>query len=186
MKNREIISRTINKNSAVVLLMDKQTRKVGEYEISIPSDYTTAEKAERFFLKHFKHEQYKFISCEEVKTAPVLFGMYLEDFVKLARAVDERDKTTRNCVTKEVVTMAASYEYVNENRNIEGDIIFIPARIKDVEAAENYIRKNKMYKGRLVGVTSVYPVKQLYALSEEIFVQNARPMLDRFHIAGED
>ena len=183
MKNREIISRTINKNSAVVLLMDKQTRKVGEYEISIPSDYTTADKAERFFLKHFKHEQYKFISCEEVKTAPVLLGMYLDEFIKLARAVDERDKTTRDCVTKEVVSMAALYEYVNDKREIEEDAIFIPARIKDEEAAENYIRKNKLYKGRLVGVKSVYSVKQLYALSEEIFKQNARPMLDRFHIS---
>lgn len=181
--SKEIISRTVKQNIAKVTYLNADKIVVNS-EIPVPERYNTEEKAEKFIRKNkICPDGWKIVCVDEIKTLSALVGMYIDEFMRYATYVPERSKETRDCVTKEIVSYYAHYEYLNGRDICEAEIRIPATAAKDEESADKYLRKTKEYYGKFIGTTQILTSKAIYALDENRFAELARPMLDRFHIS---
>lgn len=181
--SKEIISRTIKQNVAMVTYLNSDKIVVNS-EIPVPERYNTEEKAESYLRKNkVCPEGWKIVCVDEIKTLSALVGMYLDEFMEYAVRVPERSKETRDCVTKEIISYYAHYEYLDGRDICEAETRIPAAAAKDEDSADKYLRKSKEYYGKLIGTTQILTSKAIYALDEVRFAELARPMVDRFHIS---
>ncbi len=183
---KEIISRTITTNYANCLMLDAD-RKIAEKHIIVPARIKTTDAAESYIRKNaLVPADCKLIEVTALDPRGALVGMYISDFVDNATLYKERSKETRDCVTKDVVSYIAHYEYLDNGHKLAQGASRIPAEYaKSCETAEKYLRKTKEYIGKLVDVYDISKNSGIYAMSEVRFMELAKPMSDRFHLIEE-
>lgn len=84
----------------------------------------------------------------------------------------------RNTITRTFVTVNADC-LTFEDGKVMTSIVTLPATVKDVNAAEKYIRKNAMTAGKLISVEKLSTTEQLYGMEESDFLKFAYPVASR-------
>lgn len=166
---KTIISRTFKCAKANVLKVDIENRTVTEKTIVIDGKFDTIEKAEKYFAKHDN----TIVSVISVDVIESLMGMYESDFIRLATAYDERSKENRGMISKEITIKSANIMVVDKDRNVK-DVIYMVDNEKD---ARKVCKENgEMF----VKINHIEEYKQLMCMEVTTFLENAKPMVDRF------
>ena len=177
---KAIISRTIINNAACVTVFNTDTRKTDEIKVSVPAAFDTAEKAEKYLRRHPEAITGKLVMVSGVDRVEKLVGMYVDDFIKNAKQVTERNKETRGTVTKTVQTCVGTALYMTENRKVYEAVVTFPVNVTNVD---NYIRKNCNIPGRYIEVVDIQTIDSLYSMDENTFITLAKPMKNKFQLA---
>ena len=174
-----IISRTIITNYASVLFYNAATKAAESCVVTLPAAIDNADRAERYIRKNADSIPGKLIVVEEVQRAERLVGMELSVFMANAKAVTERDKTTRGTITKTVPGFACEVLYMDADHKIQRLPVTVPA-VKDID---RYCKANIKVPGYYVTVENVTPTETLYSMSESTFIALAKPMKNKFSLA---
>lgn len=153
--------------------------KLSEENILIPCGYNDIAAAERYIKRHDMTTG-KLVEVYKIDKLAELYGMEEADFIRLATVVNERDKTTRDSITKTIKSYAATLTYMTVDRKIADIEIAIPASLGKREY-NTYIHSVTPNGGKPIEVKDKHEVEKIYALSESDFIANARPMTDHFH-----
>ncbi len=173
---RNTITRTFIKNACTCTTFNNGALE--ESLVFIPVGYNDSESAERYIRRN-NMTSGKLVEVSKIERVSELFGMDESKFIELAKPVNERDKTTRNAITKTVKTRVATLVYMTAGRTIEETEIAIPNIGK--RELEAYIRNATPNGGKPIELTNAHDVEKLYAMSESDFIKNAKPMVDHFH-----
>lgn len=171
-----IISRTIITNYASVLFYNAGTKAAESCIVTLPAAIDNADRADRYIRKNPGMIGGKLITVEEVKRSERLVGMPMSVFMDNAKAVTERDKTTRGSITKTVPGFACDVLYMDSDHAIQRKRVSIPA-VKDID---RYCKSNIKVDGYYVTVENVTATETLYSMSESKFIELARPMKTKF------
>lgn len=166
----KIITRTITTNSAKALVMDDK-RNVIEKSYTVPANINSTDKAENYIRKHSDD---KLIMVESLSTAGKLYGMEEEKFISWANIYEERSKENRGMISKVVKTKYANCLVMEkETRKV----------LQTLYIADNESKARKVAKTHDVAFIEVLGYEEsenLYCMSIEDFIKNARPMVDHF------
>lgn len=180
---RNTITRSFNKISATALVY--VDGKVVEQVINIPYLYNTEELATKYIRRHVKNGDAaelfnltgKLVDVINVKKLSTLYGMDEQDFIKLAKPVDERSKETRGMISKTVVGYVGTLLYMDEKRNVCNTSVLIPKGVKlDKIAKDN--TPNGCYP---ITIENIKETETLFVMDEQTFIANAREMSDHQH-----
>ena len=174
---RNTITRSICKNSCTTVIF--KDGKLDEEVIVIPCGYNDNDAAERYIRRN-NLSTGKLVEVSKVERINNLYGMEEDMFIKLAIAVDERSKETRNCISKTVTTKCARLVYMTSDRKIADINIILPNNIGKREMA-SFIKNSTPAGGKPIEVTDIEEVEKLYVLDEATFIENSREMIDHFH-----
>lgn len=181
----KLITRTINSATckAIVVSMNKEGKPVtSEREIVIPVAFATDnDKADKYIRKNVTFAPGEmFAGIREINTTGALVGMPESTFIQHARKVDERDKTTRGTITKEVESYYAHAIVIKPDGNAE-EIHAIPA-LDDVEKARAWLKRNVYKDINYFVVTHISVEKALYSMAVDVFMEHAKPVARRNHL----
>lgn len=180
---RNTVSRTFTKISATALVY--VDGKVAEQVINIPYLYNTEELAAKYIRRHVKNGDAaelfnltgKLIDVVSVKKLETLYGMDEQDFIKIAKPVDERSKETRGMVSKTIVGYVGTLLYMDEKRNVCNTPVLITKGVK-----LDKIAKDNTPKGCYpITIENVKETETLFVVNEQTFIENAREMSDHQH-----
>lgn len=174
---RNTITRTIINNACTCTIY--KDGKLSDAVIVIPCGYNTTDAAERYIRRNSLCEG-KLVEVSKVNKLSELYGMEETEFIKLAVAVTERTKETRNAITKTVITKRAKLVYMTADRKIDEIIVNIPSNLGKREMS-SFIVNATPKGGKPIELSEAEEVSTLYALDEATFILNARPMVDHFH-----
>lgn len=167
---KTIISRTFKASKANVLKVDIENRSVSEKSVVINGKFDTIEKAEKYFAKH----DATVVSVLNVETIESLMGMLESDFIRLATAFDERSKENRGMISKEITVKSVNVMVVDKDRNVK-DVTYVG--IDNEKDARKVCKENgEMF----VKINHIEEYKQLMCMEVTTFLENAKPMIDRF------
>lgn len=106
-----------------------------------------------------------------------LYSMTEENFMRLGKPYDARNKETRGTVSKEIIGTVASCVVVdNDSYNVETEDFMLPRKM-DSDTAKKYL--NKTISGKTVVKVNFVEVKQLYAMPISVFMENAEVLPPR-------
>ena len=174
---KAIISRTIINYRAVGKCFNEATNSVESFGWFVPAAVNTTERAEKFLRKNNLPVGKKIILVNEVQKTEMLIGMYVDEFMEKATKVSERSKETRDCITKTVTVLAGTALYMNEKEEVKKAPVVVPTNCPNIDA---YIRKNYKFDGAFIMAKDMHEVSELYSMSENDFIKNARPMKNKF------
>lgn len=174
---RNTITRSFVKNSCTCTVYNNG--KLSDEIVLIPCGYNDNAAAERYIKRHDLTNG-KLVEVSKIDKLSELYGMEEADFIRLATVVDERNKTTRDSITKTIKSYAATLTYMTADRKIADIEIAIPASLGKREY-NTYIHGITPNGGKPIEVKDKHEVEKIYALSESDFIANARPMVDHFH-----
>ena len=174
---KAIISRTIINYRAVGKCFNESTNSVETFGWFVPASVNTTERAEKFLRKNNLPVGKKVILVSDIQKTEMLLGMYLDDFMAKATKVDERSKDTRDCITKTVTIMEGTALYMADDESVKKCKVYIPTNCANPDA---YIRKGWNGLGDFITVKDLHEVSELYSMDENTFLENARPMKNKF------
>lgn len=177
---KPIISRTIINHIAFITMFDMETKAVIDLTAMLPATVDTVEKAEKFIRKNPGTIPGKLVMVNKVERSEMLIGMYVDDFIKNAKQVKERNKETRGTVTKTIQTCIGTALYMDDNRNICEKVVTFPVNLSNIDS---YIRRNYVFPGRFITVENVETIENLYSMDENTFIAHAKPMRNKFQLA---
>ena len=106
-----------------------------------------------------------------------LYSMSEADFMKHGKAVDERSKDTRNCVTKEIIaSVAACVAVDNDSMTVESIDYPLPRKMSADEAKRFINKRETLYT---VVKCDILEVNQLYAMPIDEFKAKAEKLPPR-------
>lgn len=181
----KIITRTINIAMVTIItvkLDDSGKPTTTERVISIPTAHATDNgKADKYIRKNVELEPGEMLAgVRQIDTVGSLFGMTESTFLKYARKVESRDKTTRGTITKEIESHFAHAIVIKPEGNKE-EVHAIPD-IGDNEKARAWLMRNVYNKEDYVVVTHITTEKALYSLTVADFVNLGRRVVRRNHL----
>lgn len=177
---KPIISRTIINHIAFVTMFDMESKAVIDLSAMLPATVDTVEKAEKFIRKNPGTIPGKLVMVNSVERSEMLVGMYVDDFIKNAKQVTERNKETRGTVTKTVQTCIGTALYMDDKRNVCEKVVTFPVNLSNVDG---FIRKNYTFPGQFITVENVETIETLYSMDENTFIALAKPMRNKFQLA---
>lgn len=177
---KAIISRTIINHVAFVTVFDPDTKAVVDLSAMLPATVDTVEKAEKYIRKNPGTVPGKLVMVNSVERSEMLIGMYVDDFIKNAKQVMERNKETRGTVTKTIQSCVGTALYMDSNRNVCETVVTFPVSLSNVDS---YIRKNYTFPGQFITVENVETIDSLYSMDENTFIALAKPMRNKFQLA---
>lgn len=177
---KPIISRTIINHIAFVTMFDMESKSVIDISAMLPATVDTVEKAEKFIRKNPSTIPGKLVMVNKVERSEMLIGMYVDDFIKNAKEVTERNKETRGTVTKTVQTCIGTALYMDDKRNVCEKVVTFPVNLSNVDG---FIRKNYTFPGQFITVENVETIETLYSMDENTFIALAKPMRNKFQLA---
>ena len=176
---KAVISRTIIRNVAGVKRFNMSTSALEDVTVILPAHIDTTDKADKFLRKHEELVGGKLVFTVFVDKVEKLVGMYVDDFIRLASPVAERNKETRGTITKTVQSCIGTALYMDEHQKVQETTVTFPVGLSNVDA---YVRKNAIIPGIFITVKNVEIVESLYSMDEATFIRNARPMKNKFSL----
>ena len=176
---RNTITRTFTTVYADCTCYNVAEKRTYESMILIPDICTTTVGAEKYLRKTMSGNE-KLVTVNTISRFSTLYGMEESDFIKYAIPVHERNKTTRNMITKTVNALVGAYIYMDmSDRSIKERSISVPAYFAD--KLDKYAKKIEQYGEKAITIENVTTVSALYAISEADFRAHAREMIDHQH-----
>ncbi len=179
---RNTITRSFVKNLCTVTVYSGGN--LSEKKIYIPCGYNDNSSAERYIRRNNLDIGGKLVEVNSIEKISSLYGMEESTFIKLARVVVERSKDTRNAITKTVISNSAIMVCMTGIRTIEEVYITYPTNMGKKELA-SFIDTILPDGYKFIELTDIKKSEKLYALDEETFIKNAKPMSDHFHYMDE-
>lgn len=176
---RNTITRSFVKNACTCIVY--KDGKTHDEVIVVPYGYNDPDSADKYIRRKMDIDG-KLVLVKSVEKTSALFGMDEADFIKLAKVVPERNKDTRNLISKTVVGKVGTLVYMDKEYKVHRDKeIFVDSKRKlDAQAKENA-------PADCIGITieNIHDTEALYVLDEATFIKNARPMRDHQHYINE-
>ena len=176
---RNTITRSFVKNACTCIVY--KDGKTHEEIIVVPYGYNDTESADKYIRRKVSLDG-KLVLVKSIEKTSALFGMDESQFIKLAKIVPERNKETRDFISKTVIGKVGTLVYMDKEYKVHHDKeVFVDVKRKlDVQAKE-------LAPADCIGITieNIHDTEALYVLDESTFIANARPMRDHQHYINE-
>ena len=164
------ITRTFFSTVAAVKLFDNSSDEIIMRDITIPGKLAAVD-VKKHIDKNPDFVWYTLLKVLSVNYDEKLYSMSEENFMRLGKPYDVRNKETRGSVSKEIIGTVASCVVVdNDSYNVETEDFMLPRKM-DSDTAKKYL--NKTISGKTVVKVNLVEVKQLYAMPVDVFMENA-------------
>lgn len=171
---RNTITRTFVKNVCTCVIY--ANGKMSEQLVTIPADFNTDEKAEKYIRKNVQLDG-KLASVDKIKKSEQLRGMDESVFMQLAKVVDARSKDTRDCITKNVTALFGTLVYMDKERKLHEQLVRVNGK-RNLDKQARELAPNDC-KG--ITIENVHEQSALYVMDENTFIENSKPMSDHQH-----
>ena len=176
---RNCVTRTFVTIYADCTMYNLAEKRTYDSMILVPDICATTVSAEKYLRKTMTGNE-KLVTVNTISKSTMLYGMEESDFIKYAIPVQERNKTTRNMITKTVNALVGTYIYMDmSDRSIKERKVSIPTYFAD--KLDKYAKKIEQDGEKAVTIENVTTVSALYAISEADFRVHAREMIDHQH-----
>lgn len=171
---RNTITRTFVKNVCTCVIY--ANGKTTEQLVTIPADFNTDEKAEKYIRKNVTLDG-KLASVDKIEKVEQLRGMDESKFMQIAKVVDGRSKETRDCITKNVIAHFGTLVYMDKERNIYEQLV----RVNEKRNLDKQARELAPKGFHGITIENVHEQAALYVMDEDTFIKNSKPMSDHQH-----
>lgn len=171
---RNTITRTFVKNVCTCVVY--ANGKMSEQLVTIPADFNTDEKAEKYIRKNVQLDG-KLASVDKIEKSEQLRGMDESVFMQLAKVVDARSKDTRDCITKNVTALFGTLVYMDKERKLHEQLVRVNGK-RNLDKQARELAPNDC-KG--ITIENVHEQSALYVMDESTFIENSKPMIDHQH-----
>ena len=171
---RNTITRTFVKNVCTCIVY--ANGKMSEQLVTIPADFNTDEKAEKYIRKNVQLDG-KLASVDKIEKSEQLRGMDESMFMQLAKVVDARSKDTRDCITKNVTALFGTLVYMDKERKLHEQLVRVNGK-RNLDKQARELAPNGC-KG--ITIENVHEQSALYVMDEKTFIENSKPMTDHQH-----
>lgn len=150
--------------------------------IVLPDSCGNAVSAEKYIRKNPSLITGKLVDVMSVEKKTTLYGMDESDFLKYAKPYDQRNKETRNMITKTVKSFIGDYLYMStDTRELCKREVSVPADM--AKKLDKYAKSIELDNEKSILIENLRPIEALYGMSESDFRKYGKKMVDHQHYA---